>query len=658
MTMYPNLFSSWQLGGVPLRNRLAYASILTHFAKDGQATQKLLNYLSSRAKGGAGLIVTEPLAMLSHLPAANRVHAYSDNSHGQLKKLVDAVELYDTRLLGQIQDAGRGRHAVGRNDGAVGPSPLPDDLSWTVPRVLSTLEIHELIEEWANSSQRLQRAGFSGVEISAGHGHLFHQFLSPHANKRNDEFGGDLDGRALFVVKLIQRIREVCGRPFIIGIKLVASDGIAGSINLEEAEKIARKIADCGDLDYWTFVWGSHSNTLWQHLPGAEGPRAPYLSDIKRLRAVAPCVATGALGYITDPNEAETALSNGTADLVFLGRAMIADPAWGEKALKGQEDKIRYCVSCNTCWRMTVESGGMACDNNPTLGLDGEAFWRPEKTKRPFKILVVGSGVAGLESAWVAAARGHSVTVLGSENLLGGKTRLHACLPGSENLSSVYDYQYTAGKREGVNYILDHQASVEDIRTLEPDRIILATGATMLVPEFVPKDYVQEGFVRDLRSLVAYIIERKFNDDGRIIVFDRDHTEMTYAAAEFFCDRFAEVIIVTPRDRIASDCSLINRQKIYHRLHSRGVKIIANHEPINCDRLDQGLLAIRNVYNNSIEELHDISAITYSNSRTPNDELLEPLKNAGFDIVCVGDCFAPRSLLAATGQGFSVGCDI
>jgi len=658
MTMYPNLFSSWQLGGVPLRNRLAYASILTHFAKDGEPTQKLINYLSSRAKGGAGLIVTEPLAMLSHLPAANRVHAYSDSSLGHLKKLVDAVEVYDTRLLGQIQDAGRGRHAVGRNDGAVGASPLPDDLSWTVPRVLSALEIYKLIEEWASSSQRLQRAGFSGVEISAGHGHLFHQFLSPHANKRGDEFGGDLDGRASFVVKLIQRIRELCGRPFIVGIKLVATDGITGSIDLHEAEKIAAKISACGELDYWTFVWGSHSNTLWKHLPGAEGPRAPYLSDIKSLRAVAPKIATGALGYITDPNEAETALSDGTADIVFLGRAMIADSAWGEKARKGQEDQIRYCVSCNTCWRMTVESGGMACDNNPVLGIDGEAFWRPEKTQQRRQILVVGSGVAGLEAAWVAAAKGHSVTVLGGCNEVGGKTRLHAGLPGSENLSSVYDYQYTAGKREGVNYIFGQQASVEDIQAIVPDRIILATGATMLVPEFVPDEFAREDFVMDLRALMAKIMGRTFNDGGRIVIFDRDHTEMTYAAAEFLCERFSEVIIVTPRDRIASDCSLINRQKIYHRLHNRGVKIIANHEPINCDRLDQGLLAIRNVYNNAIEELQDISAITYSNARTPNDQLLQPLEDAGFDVVCVGDCFAPRSLLAATGQGFSVGCDI
>ena len=254
MSNYPALFSSWTLGGVPLRNHLAHASILTHFAKEGRPTDRLLNYLANRARGGAAMIVTEPLAMLSRVPPSNRVHAFSDDALPELTRLVEAVEAYNTRLIGQIQDPGRGRHEIGRNDSAIGASALPDDLSWTVPRVLTGLEIHQLIEEWAIACRRLQQAGFSGVEISAGHGHLFHQFLSSHSNVRTDEFGGDRAGRALFLVKLIERIRAICGRPFIIGIKLPASDSIKGGIDCVEAGKIAKHIAAFGELDYWTFV--------------------------------------------------------------------------------------------------------------------------------------------------------------------------------------------------------------------------------------------------------------------------------------------------------------------------------------------------------------------------------------------------------------------
>lgn len=657
MSNYPTLFSSWTLGGVPLRNRLAHASILTHLAKDGRPTDRLLNYLANRARGGAAMIVTEPLAMLSRLPPSNRVHAFSDDALPELTRLVDAVEEYGTRLIGQIQDPGRGRHQIGRNESAIGASALPDDLSWTVPRVLTGLEIHQLIEEWAIASRRLQRAGFSGVEISAGHGHLFHQFLSSQSNVRKDEFGGDRTGRTLFLVKLITRIRAMCGRPFIIGIKLPASDSIKGGIDCVEAAKIAKHIADCGELNYWTFAWGAHADSLWQHLPGEEGDRAPYLEQIKELRRAEPSIPTGALGYITDPNEAEKALTDGTADIVFLGRAMIADPAWGEKARQGREQEIRYCVSCNNCWRSTVEAGAVACDNNPAIGIKDEALWRPTKTLHQRRVVVVGGGVAGLEVAWIAAARGHSVSLLGSENGWGGKTRLHAELPGSENLSSVYDYQFLAAQREGVQLYAGF-ASILDIQALEPDTVVLATGATMLVPSFVPEIYALEGLIPDLRQLVADFMILKTSGNGRLVIFDKDHTEMTYAAAEFLSHRFTEVIIVTPRDRLASDCSLINRQKIYSRLYRCGVKIITSSEPANLDKLEEGLVVIYNIYSGAAEDLTDISSITYSCSRSPNDGLVKPLEDGGYNVVRVGDCFAPRSLLAATGQGFEVGCAV
>ena len=657
MSNYPTLFSSWTLGGVPLRNRLAHASILTHLAKDGRPTDRLLNYLANRARGGAAMIVTEPLAMLSRLPPSNRVHAFSDDALPELTRLVDAVEEYGTRLIGQIQDPGRGRHQIGRNESAIGASALPDDLSWTVPRVLTGLEIHQLIEEWAIASRRLQRAGFSGVEISAGHGHLFHQFLSSQSNVRKDEFGGDRTGRTLFLVKLITRIRAMCGRPFIIGIKLPASDSIKGGIDCVEAAKIAKHIADCGELNYWTFAWGAHADSLWQHLPGEEGDRAPYLEQIKELRRAEPSIPTGALGYITDPNEAEKALTDGTADIVFLGRAMIADPAWGEKARQGREQEIRYCVSCNNCWRSTVEAGAVACDNNPAIGIKDEALWRPTKTLHQRRVVVVGGGVAGLEVAWIAAARGHSVSLLGSENGWGGKTRLHAELPGSENLSSVYDYQFLAAQREGVQLHAGF-ASMVDIQALEPDTVVLATGATMLVPSFVPEIYALEGLIPDLRQLVADFMMIKTSGNGRLVIFDKDHTEMTYAAAEFLSHRFTEVIIVTPRDRLASDCSLINRQKIYSRLYRCGVKIITSSEPANLDKLEEGLVVIYNIYSGVAEDLTDVSSITYSCSRSPNDGLVKPLEDGGYNVVRVGDCFAPRSLLAATGQGFEVGCAV
>ena len=640
------------MGGFTLRNRVAHASIVTRFVQNGQATDPLIDYYKSRARGGAGLIVGEPLAMINANKDPRRLRVYDDEGMASLERLAEAVEGHDCRLLGQAQDPGRGRHEAGRNDSAIGVTALPDDLSWTVPHVLSTTEIRGVIEEWARSCARLKKAGFSGIELSSGHGHLFHQFLSPWSNRREDEFGGDLEGRTRFLRELIAAIRAECGRPFIIGTKLPGDDGVPDSIDLDEARLIAAEIAATGEVDYWTFAWGAHARSLWTHLPNAHGERAPYLKDIAQLASVAPEIPAGALGYITDPNEGEYAVSENLADLVFLGRPLITDPAWPEKARTGQEAKIRYCVSCNTCWRSIIDGNRLECDNNPRVAEPDEAFWEPSPAGKKKRITVVGSGIAGLEAAWVAAGRGHEVTVIGQSGEPGGKTRVHAELIGGENLSSIYDYQYLTGKRYGVNYQLDSAGTLADVLATEPDEVVLATGAKMIPPAFIPQEYIDEGFVEDLRSFVLPFIGRKAGEAGRVVIFDEDHTEMTYAAAELLADNFDHVTIVTPRERIATDCTLVNRQEIYQRLYDRDIEIVTSCVPVGLDELEEAELRVANVYNGREQVLSDIISITYSTARRPLDELQAPLEAEGLVVHSIGDCHAPRSVLAATREGY------
>ena len=651
---YPTLFSPTRIGGVSVRNRLAHASIVTRYVKEGRATETLLNYFGARARGGCGLLVSEPIAMTSVNRTPSRLRAWDDGALDSLCRLAEVVERADSRLLGQVQDSGRGRHAVGRNDGAVGASALPDDLSWTVPRVLTPGDIRQLIDEWAASARRLQRAGFSGVEISAGHGHLFHQFLSPWSNRREDAYGGDLEGRTRFLRELLAAIRAACGRPFIIGLKLPGDDGVPHSIDLTMAREISLRLAQENEADYWTWAWGAHADSLYLHLPDAHGDRHPYLKHIRDLRQVAPAIPCGALGYLTDPNECETALRDGTADLVFLGRPLITEAAFGNKAASGREADIRYCVSCNTCWRTIIEGTHLYCDNNPRVGEPDEEAWQPAPAAEPAHLVVVGGGIAGLEAAHTAARRGHRVTLFSSSDEPGGKTRLHAELPGGENLSSIYDYQYMQGQRAGVIFRLGEVASVDSILALAPDRVLLATGSTPRPPDFIPPEYVEAGLLPDVRTMAAEMLARSAREAGRVVLFDQDHTEMTYALAELLCERFEKVTIVTPRERIAGDVSLINRQGIYQRLYRLGVEIITSCEPRNLDALEDAALDVMNVYNGTVTRIDDVVAITYATSRVPNDTLALPLEAAGIKVTAIGDCRAPRTVLAATREGYEV----
>ncbi len=624
----------------------------TRYGRDGGISDRLQNYYLNRAAGGASMIVTEPVNGHRFQSDPRKLDAYNGACRVSVSELTEHLTEHQCHLIGQFQDNGRGRREIGRNDAAIGPSALPDDLSWTVPHVLTGIDIQRLVKDFVQAACHLQEAGVAGVELSAGHGHLFHQFLSPWSNQREDEYGGDLEGRCRLLVQLISSIRKNCGDEFLIGVKLPGGDGIAGSIDETLAFEIAKVMGEAS-IDYWTFAWGSHSESLYQHLPDAHGERGPYTQVIKTLRQASPLIPTGALGYLTDPNEAERLLKDGSAELVMLGRALITDPAWGVKAADNREADIRYCVSCNTCWRTIVEGDGLACDNNPRVGEVNEQDWYPTKSQNRKRIVVVGAGIAGMECGWVLACRGHDVIVLGAGSEVGGKTRVHSLLPGGENLSSIYDYQYLKATGSKARLELGFKAGLDDVLSLEPDHVVLATGSRLSWPSFLPNEL--KDVVVGVREFAATWVGNLSPQEGRLLLFDQDHTEMTYAVAEYFADLFEGIVLVTPRERIASDVSLVNRQGIYQRLMNKRVDLVTCCLPQKALELDQGLVRVSNVFNQDEQVLSDIVGVTFATPRVPNDELLQPLKNAGLNVDCIGDCHAPRSVMTATREGHRLG---
>ncbi|MFM8623932.1 MAG: FAD-dependent oxidoreductase [Betaproteobacteria bacterium] len=652
---YPRLFSPLQLGGLRLKNRVVHVSISTRLGAHGRLGDDYLRYCRVRAQGGAAALITEPLG-LGTWQNPMRLPIYRDEHLPDLERLAQAVRSHDCHLIGQLQDPGRGRHVPGRGQHTLAPSALPDDLSGTMPRALRTQELVEWVGMLAQQAERLKRAGFSGVELSACHGHLFHLFLSPRANRREDEYGGDARGRTRWLAQISQAIAEACGPGFIVGIKLPADDGLSDSIGPAQAGELLQALLLQCRPHYLAFAQGAHAHSLHMHLPDSAGPRMPYAALTSTLARYSGGVAVMALGRITDPAEAEALLQDPAISLVGLGRPLITDAQWPRKANAGQAARIRYCVSCNTCWKTIVQDRPIACDNNPQLaaGYEDRTLTPAARAKR---VLVIGAGIAGLEAAWVAASRGHAVRVVSASPLVGGKARRAASLPALDALSSIYDYQYERALEFGVDFELSRQLTATDVSALDVDEIILASGATPHWPLEFPAHLQDSGWILDLPTLAENLPRHR--QRGTALVWDLDPVAATYAIAQHLADCFERVVILTPREQIAGDCSLVMRQSVMQRMHRAGVRVVT----LSRLRWDEsietkGCLPYDSIYGGAAGEIGDLALLTYATPRQPRLELLQALEATGRPVHRIGDCQSPADALSATAQGFSIGATI
>jgi 2,4-dienoyl-CoA reductase-like NADH-dependent reductase (Old Yellow Enzyme family) len=636
---FPQLFAPFRMGGVELRNRIGFAAMSCRLAAAGRATPALLDHLEARAAGGAAMVLTEAMPTARSAATPTRVSAFSEDTLPDLAAMAGAIARHGALPVGQLWHPGsanRGQRAVD----AVGASAVADGLSWTVPRILSDAEIEALCTEYAETAQRLQRAGFAGVEVSAAHGFLPLQFLSAVSNLRQDRWGGDLRGRSRFVRTILASIRARCGPGFLMGLKMPADDGVPGSIDPEEAARITALIAAETPPDWFCYSQGTHGWSLGMHAPDQHAAPLGYRPLWRRMRQAAAGVPVAAVARINHPAAAEELLAAGDADFVMLARPLLADPRWVDKARRDAAEEIRPCLNCNACWGEINKGAPIACAVNPRAGgRDGAGAARPAATRR---VVVVGGGPAGLQAAISAARRGHRVTLL-SAQAPGGAARMEAALPGGASMAAFLDHLILEAARAGVA-TQQGMAGLEAILALRPDTVVLATGAGMTRPAGLRDD----GTGRDLRALLA----APPAGGALAVLYDHDHTPATYAAAEWLAARYRRLLLVTPRDSIAQDVPLLSAQGVHRRLARLGVEILPCR---TVSRHEAGRLRITHLLTGAEEEIHDLDLLTWSTPRQPRQDLLAPLQAAGLEVRLAGDALAPRLMLSAIREGAETG---
>jgi hypothetical protein len=504
-------------------------------------------------------------------------------------------------------------------------------------------QIEELIAAFVASARTLREAGFSGAELHGAHGYLITQFLSPWSNSRDDDYGGDRIGRMRFLTKIISGIREVCGDDFILGLKMPADEGVAGGIDLAEARAITEILAAEGRLDLIAYSQGNFSLSLERHLPDMHFPSGPYLDLARSLKPVAGAMAVMALGRVTSPAQGEQVLVAGGGDLIGLSRPLIADPEMPAKTAAGREDDTRPCIHCNFCWGELVAGRAIACQQNVRLGTGDESAPEFEPPARPRRIAVVGAGLAGLEAAWLAAARGHQVVLYGASAEVGGKAGLEARLPGHEQAGLAIEFQKRRLQRHGVEERLGRPVDAETILAGDPDAVVLATGATMQAPELEPGGTAMVAATEALADLLAPAAR----EEGTAVLFDQDQTAPVYAVAALLARRYAKVVIATPATQLARNVPHVNAIGVHRRLFAAGIETVLGCRPASWHG---GRLDLINLYTGERKSIDSVARAIYATPRRANDALAAPLAAAGVPVHLIGDSFAPRNALAAMGE--------
>ncbi len=476
--MYKHLFSPITINKLEIKNRIAYPSLGLMYSHDGKLNDRYIQFYRERARGGAGIVTVGPVGVDFLGIGALGLSIARDEDIPDFAHLASVIKNEGARSWVQLFHAGAYSIPLLINgEQPLAPSAVYSNYSRTTPREMTIDDIKNTQENFARAALRVKEAGFDGVEVIGSAGYLLTQFLSPLKNQRTDEYGGSFENRCRFAKELFLGVRKAVGPDYPMTVRMAGNDFVPGSNTDTETPKIARMYADCG-VDAINVTGGWHESRIPQ-LP-METPRSVYAFlalNIKKEVSV-PVMASN---RITTPEIAEQVIRDGYADMVNLGRVLIGDPEWPIKAFEGRADEIRPCVACNQgCTDQIFSAQPVFCIGNPQAGFEGER--QLVKTKTPKKVMVIGAGAAGLEAAVTAHKIGHQVTLFEKDDDIGGQLWIAGAPPHKQELLGYIRYYRAMLKKYEIPLRLKTEVTPELITAEKPDAIILAEGATALIP--------------------------------------------------------------------------------------------------------------------------------------------------------------------------------